>query len=361
MHLDRFQGSAKDFRIFLIPLGVCLIGCVLISNANAQQEGMGMSDSVSIQVIHAKNSTQGVASVGTGTVNSTFNNTNTETSQTQQGPQSSSSPENIESYSHLKNSYDIIVSNSDNTFTLQTEHHLYKPNDQVKAQGSIWRGMISALGGVNSVSIVVTDSNGNIVYSDKERVNSDGTYVIDFKMPPNVQNGQYTIVVRADVNSDVISALPLKMQAGIGSTEKFVVENQVIHKIKLDGNDFPIIISTNSIVTDVKFDQSTKKISFIVQGDTGTKGVADVTIPKSLLSGDFNIMVDAQAIPQSDIIVTSDTQNETTLEINYHHSSHEIDIVGTNAVPEFSLPSIVATIAITSIILVTLNNKLFRK
>ena len=151
------------------------------------------------------------------------------------------------------------------------------------------------------------------------------------------------------------------MQAGVGNTEKFVVENQVAHEIKLGGNDFPINIATNSNVTNVKFDQASKKISFIVQGDTGTKGVADVTIPKALLSGDFSIMIDGQAMSQSDIIVTSDTQNETTLEINYHHSSHEIDIVGTNAVPEFSLPTIVVTVAITSIILVTLNNKLFRK
>ena len=195
MHLDSFQGSSEGFRIFLIFLGVCVIGCLLVPNANAQKEGMGMSDSVTIQVIHAKNSTQGVPSAGTATANSTIgtNTNSTEISQTQQVNQNTSNPENTESYGHLKSSYDIILSDSDNTLTLQTEHHLYMPDDEVKAQGTIWSGLISALGGVNSVSTVVTDSNGNIVYSDKERVNSDGTYFVDFKMPSNVRNGQYTI------------------------------------------------------------------------------------------------------------------------------------------------------------------------
>jgi predicted secreted protein with PEFG-CTERM motif len=38
---------------------------------------------------------------------------------------------------------------------------------------------------------------------------------------------------------------------------------------------------------------------------------------------------------QSDVVETASTDTETTLELNYHHSTHQIDIVGTNAVPEF--------------------------
>jgi len=68
-------------------------------------------------------------------------------------------------------------------------------------------------------------------------------------------------------------------------------------------------------------------------------------------------MIDGQMISQDNVIETADTQDETTLEINYHHSTHIIDVTGTNAVPEFPISIIVLTVAIASIFVASLINK----
>ena len=40
----------------------------------------------------------------------------------------------------------------------------------------------------------------------------------------------------------------------------------------------------------------------------------------------------------------SNTEMEMTLEINYRHSIHQIEVVGTNVVPEFPLVAIVIAV-----------------
>ena len=141
------------------------------------------------------------------------------------------------------------------------------------------------------------------------------------------------------------------MQAGLDSTTEFIVENPTAWAIKAGGHDFDVNITSDSDVTDVKFDEQAKKLSFGVQGETGTTGVTDITIPKSLLSGDLTVMIDGQVMASSDVVKTSDVQDETTLEINYHHSSHVIEITGTNAVPEFPISTVIMALAISSVII----------
>jgi len=62
-------------------------------------------------------------------------------------------------------------------------------------------------------------------------------------------------------------------------------------------------------------------------------------------------MIDGQVMSQNDVIETADTQDDTTLEINYHHSSHVIDVVGTNAAPEFPVSTVIITVAVGSVII----------
>ena len=149
-------------------------------------------------------------------------------------------------------------------------------------------------------------------------------------MTADAKNGAYTINAKIDVSADELGSLTLKSQASLQSSTKFVVVSPNAFAVKAEGKDFDIQLASNSDVSNLQFDEQAKKISFTVSGQTGTKGITDVTIPKSLLSGSMNVMIDGQVMSQADVIKTADTQDETTLEINYHHSTHTIDIVPTS-------------------------------
>jgi hypothetical protein len=97
----------------------------------------------------------------------------------------------------------------------------------------------------------------------------------------------------------------------------------------------PVEIASNSTVDSAELDQEAKMVTFRVDGETGTRGVTQVMMPKAMLSGEMMVMIDGQAVsPESnDVIVTSDTSAETTFEINYTHSEHDVAVSGTNAVP----------------------------
>jgi len=251
----------------------------------------------------------------------------------------------------FKSFYSKMSMDSENSFTIQTQKHLYKPGDGIKIEGSIWSGLIAQLGGVNQVTAQVLDSKDSVVGNAKAQVTSDGQYDTEFTLPASAENGTYTINTKIEVSDSVINSLTLKTQGSLQSSTNFVVANPNTFSIKAEGNNFDVTIASNSVVSNLQFNEQAKKLTFTVSGETGTKGVADITIPKSLLGGGMNVMIDGHMMSQDDVIETADTQDGITLEINYNHSTHTIEVTGTNAVPEFGpLASIILVTAILLII-----------
>src|SRR5574337_280233 len=184
-----------------------------------------------------------------------------------------------ESHGHYKNNYEKISANSDDEFTIQLQKHLYKPGDDVTIQGSIWSDLMTSLGNVNTVSIQVKDNVGNVVYDGKGQVGANGDYTTQFQLPSDAKNGAYTVDVSADVSSDVLGSLALKTKAALDSSTKFVVVSPNSMSVKAEGHDFDVQVASNSTtVSNLNFDEQNKKLSFTVQGDTGTKGVTEITI-----------------------------------------------------------------------------------
>lgn len=256
---------------------------------------------------------------------------------------------------HYKNAYEKFSANSDDEFIVQSQRHLYKPGDSVIVQGSIWSNLMTTIGNVNTVSIQVTDNDGNVVYDGKGQIDASGEYSAEFRLPSDAKKGAYYVDTHADVSADVLNTLALKTKGTLESSTKIVVVSPNAMSVKAEGRDFDVQVASNSTsVTNLNFDEQNKKLSFTVQGDAGTKGVTEITIPKSLLSGDLTVMIDGQAMAQSDVVETASTDTETTLELNYHHSTHQIDIVGTNAIPEFgTFASVVLVISVLTIVLLS--------
>jgi len=263
-------------------------------------------------------------------------------------------------HGHYTNAYEKISASSDDEFTVQAQRHLYKPGDNVTIDGSIWSDLMASLGNVSTVSIQVKDNGGNIVYDGKGQLDANGKYSADFQLPSDAKKGAYDVDVTADVSADVLNTLALKTKGTLESSTKLVVVSPNAMSVQAEGHDFDVQVASNSTsVTNLNFDEQNKKLSFTVQGDTGTKGVTEITIPKSLLNGDLTVMIDGQAMAQSDVVETADTDTETTLELNYHHSTHQIDIVGTNAIPEFGTMASVALV-VSVLTLVVISSQLKR-
>ena len=290
-----------------------------------------------------------------GQSDSSANASVTTKSQDESHENSHASSNEAESHGHYNNNYEKISANSDDEFTVQSQKHLYKPGDNVTIQGSLWSDLMTSLGNVSTVSIQVKDNDGNVVYDGKGQVDASGDYMTQFQLPSDAKQGKYTVDVTADVSADVLGNLALKTKDALDSSTKFVVVSPNSMSVKAEGHDFDVQVASNSTsVSNLNFDEQNKKLSFTVQGDAGTKGVTEITIPKSLLSGDLTVMIDGQAMAQSDVVETASTDTETTLELNYHHSTHQIDIVGTSAVPEFSsVASLVLVVSVLSVVAIS--------
>jgi len=356
--------KASPFLASIIIL--CLAGLLVTFSSSytfAEKEQVGINANVSSKINLGKtemesNSTTH-ANASTENSNENMKGESNETYHSQENMQSQANAQ-AEYHENYKSSYEKMSSDSKNSFTVETDRHLYKSGDNVKIEGSIWSGLITELGGANLVSIQVLDNNGTIVDNGTAQISGDGQYNTEFTLPDNAKKGAYTINAKIDVNADLIGSLTMKTQASLQSSAKFVVVSPNAFAVKAEGKDFDVKFASNSTVSNLKFDEKAKKISFTVSGETGTRGTTDITIPKSLLSGNISVMIDGKIMSQSDIIETADTQDETTFEINYHHSTHTIDVIGTNAVPEFPTSVLVMAVAVGLLVTVSTRQHLLK-
>ena len=116
----------------------------------------------------------------------------------------------------------------------------------------------------------------------------------------------------------------------IGTSNSFEVQAE-------GGEQFELEITSNLNVGTVEFRQEEKNVSFTVEGETGTRGAAEVIIPKAMLRGEkkkmmMMMLIDgevAAAAESNDIIVKSNTETDAMFEINYGHSEHTVEVTGT--------------------------------
>lgn len=262
----------------------------------------------------------------------------------------------------IKSNYPMPAVSAKNTLSLQTSQHLYKPGDRVAIQGSLWTELLASLSDSNFVTIKVMDKQRNVIHEGQTQISAKGKYSTEFKLPDDSQKGAYTVTSTVELNAEALELLDVKTQTKLGSSTKIVVVPPVVFKVNVeDHGEFEVGVSSNSTVRDVKFNGEEKKVSVTVEGDSGTKGVSQIEIPKGLVSGEMAVMIDGKAVAGDKVIVTQNTEAKTALEVNYDHSVHTIDVVGTNAVPEFgAITMIILAGAISSTILIGAKYRLYQ-
>lgn len=125
----------------------------------------------------------------------------------------------------------------------------------------------------------------------------------------------------------------------------------------VSGTDFSISYSiTNGKVIGIQADTKFKSLIASVQTTGG--GVLTVTLPRSLIDSkshdkDSPYLVYAEG-EEAEFQETSTTLTDRTLSIPFGDGTHDIQIIGTQVIPEFGpIAALILAIGFTSIIIVT--------
>jgi hypothetical protein len=236
---------------------------------------------------------------------------------------------NMSSSGSYRASYPRESADEIRPFTIHTEKHLYKPGEEVNIEGFIWSSLVDDIGSdVTTVTLNVTDNKGNMTVSEEEiQVDEDGAFSGGFTLPDDAEHGSYSMNAVITLSASVLDTLSADIKSKLETSARFEVVSSNAFAVNAEGKDFE-------------------------EGETGTRGVTQITIPKALLSGEMMVSIDGEAIPpeSSDVVAIADTEEGLTLEINYHHSEHSIEVSGTNVIPEFPLTMVVMAAAISSVI-----------
>ena len=245
--------------------------------------------------------------------------------------------------------YPKASADADSSVTVQSEHRLYRPGETVVVTGSVSSEMREETDS-DTVTVRLSDAGGVSVAEQQAEVDASGEYSASLQLPADAE-GDYSIGSRLEVEASVLGLLDAELTARLESSTMFTVASSSSFAITVEEHEFLVEIASNSTVDSVELDQEARTVKFRVEGDTGTSGVTQVTIPKAMLSGDMAVMIDGQVVSSesNDVIVTSDTSAETTFEINYSHSEHEVAVSGTNVIPEFPTAAVVMAGAVASI------------
>lgn len=133
-----------------------------------------------------------------------------------------------------------------------------------------------------------------------------------------------------------------------------VVLTPMVKTVMIAGASVNVDLKSSSTVSDFSLDESNKRLSFKVDGQTGTQGTTEITIGR-VLEGPYTVTVDGTATTNFEETTIS---GETMLKISYTHSTHDVAVTGTSVVPEFPMVAIGAIAAIVGLVAVLSRTKL---
>ena len=120
-----------------------------------------------------------------------------------------------------------------------------------------------------------------------------------------------------------------------------------IQTVLIAGENVNLDVRSSSTVSAFELNEETKTLSFTVDGDTGTEGTTEISIG-DVLEGPYTVTIDGQATTNFEETVSA--SGEVMLKISYTHSTRNVDVTGTNVVPEFPVAVIGVIAALIGIV-----------
>lgn len=119
-----------------------------------------------------------------------------------------------------------------------------------------------------------------------------------------------------------------------------------------ENKEYPVTLLSNSTISEFRFIQTDKKITFNVRGPVTTVGFCNATISKNLLRGNpWRVLLNTTDIT-SEVIIT-ENQTHTLIHFTYNHSAFSVQIIGTWVIPEFPSTIILPLFIVFSIFAIT--------
>ncbi len=238
-----------------------------------------------------------------------------------------------------------FTSQSTGAIIVTTDKTSYNDGDMITISGSTQDYITDT-----PITVKVISPIGNIVKFDQIPLGSDRTYSTSVKAtgPLWQAAGAYQVMVQFG-SKDRTAQTTFQFTGSSGG--------QAGNTMKVDGTDLSVQYSiTNGKVLGIKADVQSK--SLIVSIQTTGDGVLTVTLPRGLIDAQVNgqddhfyVLSDGQ---EADFQETSKTTTDRTLSIPFTDGTQEIEIIGTQIIPEFGpIAALVLAIAIISIIAVS--------
>lgn len=129
----------------------------------------------------------------------------------------------------------------------------------------------------------------------------------------------------ADFNRDGIINIKDASLLGAHWGEKAEPTFVVSHVVSWSGQEYRVVSKSNCTVSNVAYDGVLRSLSFNVSGPKGIKGYFEMTIPNSLISGPFTVLIDGS--PVSFLILNPNFYN-FTIRATFTLSTHQVQISG---------------------------------
>jgi len=125
------------------------------------------------------------------------------------------------------------------------------------------------------------------------------------------------------------------LRAVILETNIWIKPSVYMFNVTWENETYPIIVLSNSTVSNITFNQSKAQICLTITGSHGTKGYCNITIPKDLLRGPWTYIMEGE---KPTIMKIEEGENETCSFICFtyiHSSTFQIIIQGIWVIMEF--------------------------
>jgi predicted secreted protein with PEFG-CTERM motif len=235
--------------------------------------------------------------------------------------------------------------------TVMTDQESYADGETIVISGET-KEYISGF----QVSIVVINPIGNVVTIQQVDLETDKTYSTSITAGGGLWKaaGTYTVKVQygGENRSNETTFEFGGSAGGTPSGKKFHVEN----------TDFDVSYSiTGGKVLGITADVEAK--SLLVSIQTTSDGVLTITLPRDLIDAKINgeddsffVLIDGE---ETSDVSEETTSTDRTLTIHFQDGAEEIEIIGTQIVPEFgAIAALVLAVAIISIIAVSAKTRL---
>ncbi len=235
------------------------------------------------------------------------------------------------------------LTSSSTEITVTTDKPSYNDGDKIAISGST-ADYISG----TPVTVMIRNPIGNLIKVDQVDLGTDKTFSTSVTAGGSLMQlaGTYQVQVQfGSKDREAMTTFQFAGSSGAGNT------------IKVDGTDFSVSYSiTNGKVLGIKADLQSK--SLIVSIQTTGDGVLTITLPRGLIDSKvqgqdspYITLTDGQ---EADFQETNTTPTDRTLTIPFTDGTQEIEIIGTQIVPEFGpIAALVLAIAIVTIIAVS--------